>query len=69
MLELDAEEWSRLVSREIEITYPEHRFLDFYVVPLSAVTPGESGAVVILRDVTRDREHEAQTSSPSGSTP
>lgn len=61
VLKLDEKEWSRLVSREIEITYPEHRFLDFYVVPLSPETPDESGAVVILRDVTRDREHEAQT--------
>ena len=61
VLKLDEKEWSRLVSREIEITYPEHRFLDFYVVPLAPETPGESGAVVILRDVTRDREHEAQT--------
>ncbi len=60
VLKLDEEEWSRLVSREIEITYPEHRFLDFYVVPLAPETPGESGAVVILRDITRDREHEAQ---------
>jgi two-component system, sporulation sensor kinase E len=24
----------KLMSREIEITYPEHRFLDFYIVPL-----------------------------------
>jgi two-component system, sporulation sensor kinase E len=61
VLKLDEKEWSRLVSREIEITYPEHRFLDFYVVPLVPETPDASGAVVILRDVTRDREHEAQT--------
>jgi two-component system, sporulation sensor kinase E len=61
VLKLDEKEWSRLVSREIEISYPEHRFLDFYIVPLAPETPTESGAVVILRDVTRDREHEAQT--------
>ena len=40
VLKLDEKEWSRLVSREIEITYPEHRFLDFYVVPLAPETPG-----------------------------
>lgn len=59
VLELDEDEWSRLVSREIEITYPEHRFAAFYVVPLSAVSETEEGAVVILRDITRDREVEA----------
>jgi two-component system, sporulation sensor kinase E len=61
VLDLDADEWSKLVSREIEITYPEHRFLDFYIVPLAAVTPEEKGAVVLLRDVTRDRESESRT--------
>ena len=61
VMQLDEKEWSRLVSREIEITYPEHRFVVFYVVPLAMVNAAESGAVVILRDVTRDREHEAKT--------
>lgn len=61
VMQLDEQEWSRLVSREIEITYPEHRFIAFYVVPLAVVKQEEAGAVVILRDVTRDREHEAKT--------
>ena len=61
VMQLDEEEWSRLVSREIEITYPELRYLNFYVVPLSAVVDTESGAVVILRDVTREREATANT--------
>lgn len=60
LLRLDPDEWSRLVSREIEITYPERRLLDFYVVPLSAAAEGERGAVVLLRDVTSDRDHEAR---------
>jgi PAS domain S-box-containing protein len=59
ILSLDTKEWTKLVSHEIEVTYPEHRFLSFYVVPLSAVESREEGAVIILRDVTRDREHEA----------
>jgi len=58
---LDTEEWSRVMSSELEITYPRHRFLNFYIVPLSAVNPEEQGAVVILRDITRDREDQAQT--------
>ena len=61
VMQLDEKEWSRLVSREIEISYPEHRFIAFYVVPLAVVNSEERGAVVILRDVTRDREHEAKT--------
>ncbi len=61
VLDLDAEEWSRVVSREIEISYPERRFLDFYIVPLRAVSEREKGAVMILRDVTRDRESESRT--------
>ena len=58
VMNLDEQEWSRLLSREIEITYPQHRFLDFYIVPLSAVDQKESGAVMILRDITRERHHE-----------
>ena len=61
LLDLDGEEWTKLVSREIEITYPQHRFVDFYIVPLAAVKPAETGAVVILRDITRDRENEAKS--------
>ncbi len=56
VLNLDEEEWEKLVRREIEVTYPDHRFVEFYVVPLAAVEQGEQGAVVIFRDVTRDRE-------------
>ncbi|MDD4869528.1 MAG: ATP-binding protein [Kiritimatiellae bacterium] len=59
VLKFDTGEWSKLISREIEITYPKHRFLNFYVVPLSSPENGGSGAVVILRDVTSDREQEA----------
>ncbi|MBM4143980.1 MAG: PAS domain S-box protein [Lentisphaerae bacterium] len=58
VLEFDENEWTRLITREIEITYPERRYLSFYVVPL--VQEGEKGAVVILHDVTRDRVQEAR---------
>jgi len=56
VLNLDEDEWEKLVRREIEVSYPDHRFVEFYVVPLAAVEQGEQGAVVIFRDVTRDRE-------------
>lgn len=59
ILSLDEQEWSKLVRHEIEVTYPERRFLSFYVVPLFAEGSSEKGLVIMLRDVTRDREHEA----------
>jgi two-component system, sporulation sensor kinase E len=60
MLNSDGSEPSGLLTREIEVFYPEHRYISFYVVPLASVTAEESGgAVLILRDVTRDREQEA----------
>jgi two-component system, sporulation sensor kinase E len=61
VLDLDEYEWSKLVRREIEITYPQHRFMEFYVVPLAAVDEKEEGAVVIFRDVTRERETTAES--------
>jgi len=59
ILALDGTAWSRLATHEIEVSYPERRYLNFYVVPLTAVERHEKGAVVILRDVTRDRAAEA----------
>lgn len=58
ILKFDTREWSRLISHEIEINYPQHRFLNFYIMPLASPDPNDTGAVVILRDITRDREHE-----------
>ncbi len=59
ILEVDDDEWSTLITREIEISYPEHRFVSFYVVPLRQEGESEGGAVLILRDVTKDRVQEA----------
>lgn len=53
-------DWSHLLTREIELTYPEHRILSFYAVPMpDSVDPDSSNALVILRDITRQREQEA----------
>ncbi len=60
-LKVDQHEWSRLISREIELSYPVHRFVDFYVVPLGAVEVKQPGAVMILRDITRERHQETAT--------
>lgn len=61
VLALDESAWSQMVSREIEISYPERRQLAFYVVPLSSSAVGIEGAAVILRDITHEREQEAKT--------
>jgi PAS domain S-box-containing protein len=70
-------EWDRLVesdrvvSRDMEVFYPQHRFLNFYVVPLSLETPGSRrskiaeqemvGYAVILRDITETRRSTEET--------
>ncbi len=51
--------WSHLLSREIEVTYPEHRFLSVYAVPLPDDDGKGQGVLIILRDITRDRQQEA----------
>lgn len=52
-------EWSRLLTREIEITYPERRIVSFYAVPMDKATEdGPDNTLIILRDVTREREQE-----------
>jgi PAS domain S-box-containing protein len=58
------------VSRDLEVFYPQHRFLNFYVVPLYLDKPvSNSKAVmqdlvafaVILRDITEDRRKAERT--------
>jgi signal transduction histidine kinase len=57
ILQQDEEEWCRISRQEIEILYPAHRFLQFYLVP---VEHGGGYATVILRDVTESHEHTIQ---------
>ncbi len=59
LLKLGENESPKLVTREIEIAYPEHRFVSFYVVPLPAEKNNSKGMVIILRDITYDRKQEA----------
>ena len=59
LMRFDGGEWSRLVRQEIEVVYPRHRIVNFYVVPLAMVESRASGVVVILRDVTPERESAA----------
>ena len=59
IMKFDTGEWSRLISHEVELTYPDRRFISFYVVPLPLANSEEQGVLVMLRDITRDREHAA----------
>jgi two-component system, sporulation sensor kinase E len=58
------------VSRDIEVFYPQHRFLNFYVAPLLLHKDAEDayttrqdlvGYAIILRDITEDRRMAEQT--------
>lgn len=56
----DSDEWPRMLTRELEITYPTRRIISFYAVPIQSRNGGKSpDALVILRDVTAERDREA----------
>lgn len=64
LMGLDPEAWTQMMNREIEISYPERRIVEFYVVPLQVVQGAEEdaeGALIFLRDVTSDRKREEST--------
>jgi len=56
LLRLEEQEWARMASHEIEISYPEHRFLGLYLAPLENPVDGRHGVVILLRDVTQERD-------------
>jgi PAS domain S-box-containing protein len=58
----DRDEWRKVFNQELEVFYPQQRFLSFYIVPVaeeqnSAVT----GMAIILRDVTESHHRTAST--------
>ena len=57
-----------LVSRDMEVFYPAHRFLNFYIVPLRLGEDGndddetgEVGYAMIVRDITESRRSTQET--------
>ena len=55
-----------VLSRDLEIFYPEHRFLNFYVTPLMSDEKEASrrslvGRAIILRDITEARRETQET--------
>ncbi len=56
----DKDEWRKVMTHELEVTYPRQRFLSFYIVPLVDEEHGlVTGMAVILRDVTEARQRTA----------
>jgi two-component system, sporulation sensor kinase E len=54
----------RTVSRDLEVFYPENRFLNFYLAPIVTGEGSEDvppGYVMLVRDLTRTREEAEQT--------
>lgn len=54
----------RTVSRDLEVFYPENRFLNFYLAPISADEGPETappGYVMLVRDLTRTRAEAEET--------
>jgi len=52
----------KVVSRDLEVSYPENRFLNVYVAPIEdeALGDGVLGHVMIVRDITKERRLEAE---------
>ena len=55
-------EWSQLVSsprstvsRDLEVFYPENRYLNFYLSPVAEEDDADLGYVMLVRDVTRSK--------------
>ncbi|MFK5922016.1 MAG: ATP-binding protein [Verrucomicrobiota bacterium] len=47
----------RVVNRDLEVFYPENRYINFYVAPLRDEKQGElEGFVLLLRDTTQSRQ-------------
>ena len=46
-----------VLTREVELNYPEHRFIRLYMVPMDVQMPqnGNDGYVIVLSDVTEDK--------------
>ena len=58
----DGDEWRKVLSHELEVFYPRHALLSFYIVPLAdEETAVVTGTAIILRDVTESRRRTEST--------
>ncbi len=60
---LDISHSNEVVSRDLEVFYPENRFLNFYIVPLMSEDKADEpvGRAIILRDITQTRRATQDT--------
>lgn len=58
LLNADPEQWHRVSRQEIEVFYPRHRFLSFYVVPVNSQGSDNAIplAVLLFHDITAAHE-------------
>ncbi len=56
LIEEQVGNWKKIKTREIEVTYPEHRIITYYARPIEFEDRRE--LLLILRDVTRERRAE-----------
>jgi PAS domain S-box-containing protein len=57
--EIEQREWMRMVTREIEVHYPTHRYIHFYAMPFNQSDVDVKSVLIILRDVSNERKQEA----------
>ena len=57
--EHEKREWMRMVTREIEVHYPAHRYIHFYAMPFNQSDVDVKSILIILRDVSNERKQEA----------
>lgn len=56
----DRDEWRKVMTHELEVFQPRHRFISFYIVPvMDEENRTASGLALILRDVTEARRDTA----------
>jgi len=56
----DKDEWRKVFTHELEVFYPQQRFLSFYIVPVAEKESSVvTGMAIILRDVTESRQRAA----------
>ena len=59
--EHEQREWMRIVTREIEVHYPAHRFIHFYAMPFNQSDVDVKSVLIILRDVSNERKPVSYT--------
>lgn len=57
LAERTPDDWASIGTRDVEVTYPEHRFISFYARPVVSDS-GDTDLLLILRDMTRFHQAE-----------